>query len=65
MRVQCCGAHYVIQPVLAEWAGIGALPCLKVSSSVMFEDTNKKICQERREYNTGSVYAPVKDHTPH
>lgn len=47
MRVQCCGAHYVIQPVFTEWAGIGALPRLTVSSSVMSEDANKKICQER------------------
>lgn len=46
MRVQGCGAHYVTQPVLTEWAGTGALPRLTVSSSVMFEDTNKKICQE-------------------
>lgn len=50
MRVQCCGAHYVTQPVLAEWAGIRALPHLTVSSSEMFEDTSKKICQERKQY---------------
>lgn len=65
MGVQCCGAYYVTQAVITEWAGIGALPCLTVSSTVMFEDTNKKICQERKQYNTGSVYARVKDHTPH
>lgn len=35
-------------------------PC---NLSVIFEDTNKKICQERKQYNTVSVYAPGKDHT--
>ena len=30
---------------------------------VTFEDTNKKTCQGRKQYNTGSVCAPVKDHT--